>query len=128
MNLRAIGEFIGSISAARSPDAPRFRGSEAEDALLDWVREQLAADGVDILSGDEVRTVADIVSSAMFAQCGADTAQPAPSPFEEGKAACWSGELITANPYPRSQKEIEWRHGWLAGQEIEHAIESHHSI
>jgi hypothetical protein len=49
----------------------------------------------------------------------------APSTFEEGKAACWRGEPITAN---RSQKEIEWRHGWLAGQEIEHAIESHHSI
>jgi hypothetical protein len=49
--------------------------------------------------------------------------------YEEGKEAFWQGVLESANPYPRGrQSYIEWRHGWLAGQEIERAIESSHSI
>ena len=55
-------------------------------------------------------------------------AGPIAPPFEAGKAAFFRGQPLEANPYSRSQSEIEWRHGWLAGQEIEAAIESHHEL
>jgi hypothetical protein len=50
------------------------------------------------------------------------------SPFEEGRAAFFRSVPLEANPYPRGQCEIEWRHGWMAGQEIDKAIESHHEL
>ena len=49
------------------------------------------------------------------------------SEYEEGKEAFWQGDSILANPY-KFQKSIEWKHGWLAAQEIEHAIENSHDV
>lgn len=47
--------------------------------------------------------------------------------YEEGKKAFWDSKPVTDNPY-KQQKAIEWRHGWLAAQDIEKAIESHHEF